>query len=149
MILSMSDLCSGEGEGLIVEWCLCEPLQDLSCSWPHHTQHSIVRGDVMECDRGREVTGDPGSHVGHMGSRTHCKVPEEGGGRREEGGGRREEGGGRREEGGGRREEGGGRREEGGRRRRRKEEEEEGGRKRREEEEGGGGGRREEGGGGK
>ena len=107
----MSDLCSGEGEGLIVEWCLCELLQDLSCSWPHHTQHSIVRGDVAECDRGREVTGDPGSHVGHMRGRTHYKVPEEGGGggggkrRREEGEGRRrreeeaeEGGGGRRRE---------------------------------------------------
>ena len=96
-MLSMSDLCSGEGEGLIVEWCLCELLQDLSCSWPHHTQHSIVRGDVAECDRGREVTGDPGSHVGHMRGRTHYKVPEEGGG-----GGGKEEGGRRGGEGGGR-----------------------------------------------
>ena len=110
-MLSMSDLCSGEGKGLIVEWCLCELLQDLSCLWPHHTQHSVVRGDVVECDREREVTGDPGSHMGHMRGRTHYKVPEEGGGggggkrRREEGEGRRrreeeaeEGGGGRRRE---------------------------------------------------
>lgn len=80
------NLCSGKGEGLIVKWCLCEPLQNISCLWSHHTQYSIVRGDVTECDRGREVTGDPGSHVGHMGGRTHCKVPEkEGGGKGERG----------------------------------------------------------------
>ena len=50
----------------------------------------------MECNRGREVTGDPGSHVGHMGGRTHYKVSEEGGGSKKEGGGRKEEEGGRR-----------------------------------------------------
>jgi len=49
------DLCSGKGKGLIVEWCLGEPLQDLPCSWSHQGQHSIVRGDVMDGDRGREV----------------------------------------------------------------------------------------------
>ena len=57
------DLCSGIGKGLIVEWCLGESLQDLSRLWSHQGQHGIVRGDVTEGDRGREVAGDPRSHM--------------------------------------------------------------------------------------
>ena len=44
----MLNLCSGEGEGFVVEWCLGEPLEDVACSWSHHSQHSVVRGDVTE-----------------------------------------------------------------------------------------------------
>jgi len=69
------NLCSGKGKGLIVEWCLGEPLQDLPCLWSHQGHHSIMRGDVTDSDRGREVVGDPCSHVGHLGRGTHYKVP--------------------------------------------------------------------------
>lgn len=55
----------------------------------------------MDGDRGREVVGDPCSHVGHLGRGTHYKVP----GKEGEGGGRGSGGGGGRE--GGRRGEGG------------------------------------------
>lgn len=50
----------------------------------------------MDGDRGREVVGDPCSHVGHLGWGTDYKVPgEEGerGGGEDGGGGRGEEGG--------------------------------------------------------
>ena len=63
----MLNLCSGEGEGFIAEWCLGEFLQDLPCSRSHYTQHGVVRGDITEGDGGREVAGNPSSHVGNMG----------------------------------------------------------------------------------